>query len=253
MDETFSSDEITKLKKSGRIVKETFAELKKMIRVGQTPLQVETRAREIIESSRARPAFLNFPSQGKPYPTALCISINEQVVHHPPDRRPFQENDLVSVDMGVEKDGFYADACFSICLGDDPEKNRLIKAVERALEAAIAMAKPGNHLGDIGYAIKEEITRSGFSIVEGLSGHGIGRELHQEPSVLNYGNQGQGLKLKAGTALAIEPIGAIGNGKIKDLGDPNDPWTVVTEDSSVSAHVEDTILIRKDGPKVLTN
>lgn len=247
----YSQGEIERLRKSGLVLKEVKEKLKKLVKIGANQLTIEKQAQELINSLDSEPAFLNQPGP-VPYPAATCISVNDQVVHHIPEDKILKRDDLVSIDLGVKKEGMYTDTAFTIYLGKRLELKTLVKTTKRALKEAAEAARPGNQLGDIGAVIEKTIERASFSVVRELSGHGIGEQLHDEPAVPNYGQPGQGLALESGMVLAIEPIASLGSGKIKGSFGFGDNWTVVTEDKEPAAHFEETFLITNTGSEVLT-
>jgi methionyl aminopeptidase len=205
-------------------------------------------AEEFIRShNRARPSFKGLYG----FPGCICTSINEEIVHGIPSKqRVLKEGDLVSLDVGVQLDGFHTDAATTVAVGNvDAESNELLDVTRRALDAGLAEAKLGNHIGDIGAAIQQVVEEAGFSVVRDLVGHGIGAEFHEEPQVPNYGKPKRGARLQAGMTLAVEPMVNVGRSETRTLGDR---WTIVSADGSRSAHFEHTVAITEDGPMVLT-
>jgi len=201
----------------------------------------------MVEAGGARPAFLGYHG----YPATICASINEEVVHGIPSKdRILCEGDLVSVDVGLVYDGFVADTAISLPVGPvSPEIERLIEATRRSLDAGIAAARPGHRLGDVSSAIQSCAESAGFSVVREYTGHGIGREMHEEPKVPNYGPASKGLRLRAGMVLALEPMLNVGGWQTEVL---EDGWTVVTKDRKASCHFEHTIALTEDGAEILT-
>ncbi|MEN3203255.1 MAG: type I methionyl aminopeptidase [Atribacterota bacterium] len=239
-------DELEKIRKSGRILGNVLAKIRALLAPGVNTSFVEEIAREYIIQQGGRPAFLGY----RGFPASLCISINNEVVHGLPGNRIIQAGDLVSIDVGVEFEGFYTDAAFSIVVGDGkPVARRLVEVTRRALYAGINQALPGNRVGDISHAIQTTIEREGFSVVRDLVGHGVGRSLHEDPQIPNFGRKGQGAILEEGMVLAIEPMANEKGYRVKVL---EDGWTVVTEDGGLSAHFEHTILVRRGQPEILT-
>jgi len=242
---------------NGEILAVILENLAKSVKPGLSELEIEETARKLIDKAGGKPAFLNYPSGKNLYPSATCVSVNDQIVHSPPTRYRFKLGDLVSVDLGFVKNGLYTDACFSLLLKDDDEQfgqdSKLVYTTRRALKKAIAVAGPGRYTGDIGYIINQTAEKAGFKTIKSLTGHGIGRQLHQDPSIYNFGDRKTGFKLKPGMAIAIEPIITTGSGKTK-INKENfyDQFTIYTADGSNSAHFEDTILITETGNKVLT-
>ena len=226
-------------------------ELKKEVRSGTITASLDIRAREFLAASECEAAFLHYKPSGadKAFPAAICVSVNETIIHGIPSDHVLKEGDIVTLDMGLIYDGFYLDAAITVGVGKiDKRAADLLRATREALEAGIKAAKPGKALGDIGAAIQERIERDKFSVAQGLIGHGIGRELHEDPEVFNIGRRGEGEVLQPGMGLAIEPMAAAGKGKVKQLADD----TFVTADGSISAHFEHTVAIAKEGPRVLT-
>jgi methionyl aminopeptidase len=247
MIELKSPHEIELMKAAGKIVAETHKLVKEEAKPGVSTLKLDKLAEDFIRSRGAVPAFLNY----RGYPATLCISIDEEVVHGiPSKKRLIKEGQLISIDVGAKKDGYFGDAARSFFVGDpDEEAVRLLKVTEEALQHGIDAARAGNFLGDISFAIQKTAEDNGFSVVRDLVGHGIGKNLHEEPQVPNYGTPKTGVRLKEGMTLAIEPMVNAGTWMVKIL---EDEWTVITTDGSRSAHFENTIVITKKGPEILT-
>ncbi len=225
--------------------------LTKSVKAGIRTNELDEIAFKMIKEADCEPAFLNYKPHGarKVYQATACVSINEIVVHGVPSDYVIKDGDVVKIDLGLIHKGFYADAAVSVGIGAIGIKNRkLIETTKKALELGIEEARPGNTLGDIGFVIEQHVKANGFSIVELLTGHGIGRELHEDPYVYNFGKRGEGDELKEGMVIAIEPMVAAGNGKLKQLKDDS----FATADGSISAHFEHTVAITKNGPRVLT-
>ncbi len=239
--------DIEKMREAGRIVALTHKLVKEEAKPGISTLKLDKMAEEYIRSEGGTPTFLNYNG----YPASLCISIDSEVVHGiPSKKRIIEEGMLVSVDVGVTKDGFIGDAARSFFIGETPQiAQKLLDTTKAALDNGIAQAKAGNFLGDISFAIQKTAEDNGFSVVRDLVGHGVGRRLHEEPQVPNYGKPKTGVKLQAGMTLAIEPMVNVGTWMIKIL---DDDWTAVTSDGSLSAHFENTIHISEKGPEILT-
>ncbi|MFA6033709.1 MAG: type I methionyl aminopeptidase [Myxococcota bacterium] len=239
-------DEISRLDECNRIVHEVLDEVGRAVRAGATTLDLDEVAERTVKSRGAKPAFKGY----RGFPKSLCTSINHEVVHGIPDRaRKLRPGDIVGVDFGAVYKGFYGDAARTMRVGSvSSEAERLITTAERALMAAIAMAAPGNRLGDISGAVQEVTEAESFSVVRDFVGHGVGRELHEDPQVPNYGVKGTGVRLKAGMVLAIEPMINAGGWEVEveDNG-----WTAVTRDGSLSAHVEYSVAITESGPMIL--
>jgi methionyl aminopeptidase len=241
-----SPSEIDIMGANGGILKECFALAADLVRPGATRREIDREIEKLIVGRGARAAFKGF--QG--YPASTCISVNEEVVHGIPDDRPLVEGDIVGFDVGVVKDGFYVDAARTIPVGRvSPEVERLLEVTREALDAGIAQARIGNRLTDISHAIESLVKGAGFSVVRALVGHGIGRRMHEEPQVPNFGPPSHGPELVEGLVLAIEPMVNAGTGEVYTLADG---WTIVTADKELSAHFEDTVAITQEGPRILT-
>ena len=239
-------NEITLMKKAGRIVGETLLLLEKEIKPGVTTAELDRMAEEFITKHEAKPSFKGLYG----FPSSLCISINEQVIHGFPGAYVLREGDIVSIDCGAFLDGFHGDAARTFPVGNiSVEAQRLIDITKESFFQGIKFAKEGNKLTDISYGIQSYVEAAGFSVVRDFVGHGIGRKVHEDPNVPNFGKSGRGPKLLEGMVLAIEPMVNIGTHKVKTL---KDGWTVVTADSSLSAHYENTVAILSDGPEILT-
>lgn len=242
-----SPREIGAMRRAGAIVGRFFEEVKEEIRPGITTWNLEEFAEEFVAKHRVRAAFKGYLG----YPASLCTSVNEEVVHGIPSRsREVREGDIVSLDFGVVCDGFYGDAARTFAVGTIPASSRrLIETTERSLDHAIAASVPGNRLGDISASVQETVEADGFSVVRDFVGHGIGRTLHEDPQVPNFGNRGSGPKLLPGMVLAIEPMVNEGGHPVEVLADG---WTVVTRDRKRSAHVEHMVAITETGYIILS-
>lgn len=241
-----SPEEIKLMRESGRLTAELCALLKEKIKPGITTQTLDDVAMAFIKKSKATAAFLGYHG----YPKSICVSINEEVVHGIPGSRVLREGDIVGIDAGVIYNGFVGDMAFSAGVGKiNAEAQKLMTVTEQSLYQGIAQARPGNHLGDISHAVQEHAESNGFSIVEQYVGHGIGRQMHEDPQVPNYGPAGCGPVLKEGMTLAIEPMVNAGTFEVEVL---DDNWTVVTKDRKLSAHFEHTIAITANGPEILT-
>ena len=240
-------DEVELIRASARVVGQCLLMLSREVRPGVSSLELDRLAETFIRDSGGEPAFKGY----RGFPSSICASINEEVVHGIPSaKRLLREGDIVSLDIGVKKDGFFGDAARTFAVGQvSSTASRLLEVTERALDAGIAQARPGNRVSDISAAIEREVTRSRFKVVRALVGHGIGRDLHEEPQVPNYGRMGEGPKLKEGMVLAIEPMVNAGTAEVLTL---SDQWTVVTADRSLSAHFEHTVAIGPEGPVILS-
>lgn len=241
-----SREEVEKLRAANQIVAEVMARLGEMIAAGVTTGELDRVAEEHIRGKNAAPAFPTVPG----YNHTLCVSINEEVVHGIPGRRELKEGDIVSIDCGVLLDGFFGDHAWTFGVGrisDDAEK--LLKSSKEALDRGIEASIVGNRLYDISAAIESVASEGGFSVVREYVGHGIGRELHEEPQVPNFGTPGTGMKLRRGLCLALEPMLNFGGSEVEVL---EDGWTVVTKDRKLSAHFEHSIAIMDEGPEILS-
>lgn len=241
-----SHDEISKMRKAGKIVGETLLLLEKEVKPGVTTANLDRIAEEFITKHGAKPSFKGLYG----FPSSLCISVNEQVIHGIPGNYSLQEGDIVSIDCGACIEGFHGDAARTFPVGNVSEAaQRLIDITQQSFFEGIKYAKEGNRLSDISHGIQSYVEAAGFSVVRDFVGHGIGREVHEDPNVPNFGKCGKGPKLLEGMVLAIEPMVNAGSYKVKTL---RDRWTVVTADKSLSAHYENTVAILSDGPEILT-
>lgn len=242
-----TKEEIELIRESSLLVAKSLAEVAKVIRPGITTLALDKIAYEFIKDNQATPAFLNLYG----FPNSLCISVNSQVVHGIPGKHELKDGDIVSVDCGVVKNGFFGDSAYTFPVGDvKPEVLRLLQVTKESLYKAIEVAVEGKRLGDIGDAVQQHAESNGYSVVRELVGHGIGKELHESPEVPNYGKKGSGLKLQEGLVIAIEPM--INMGK-KNIVQENDGWTIRTVDNMPSAHFEHTIAVGKTKADVLSS
>jgi len=239
--------EIEAIRESCRIVSGTLKLIGRSLRPGMKTRELNRIAETFIVNQGGRPAFKGFHG----YPSSICVSIDDQVVHGIPGDRRIEDGQLVSVDVGVEKEGYYGDSAMTFCVGTvSPEKKRLATVTREALYKGIDKARDGKRLSDISWAVQEHVEHHGCSVVRALVGHGIGKQMHEEPQVPNFGRPGSGPLLKCGMALAIVPMVNIGGYDVRTL---DDSWTVVTADGSPSAHFEHTVAITPDGPVILTD
>ena len=246
MVEIKNSQEVDKLRAAAKVVAKTLALLKKEIRVGISTEQLDKIARKKIEDEGAKPGFLGY----RGYPATVCVSINEEVVHGIPSKRIIKNGDIVSFDVGAIVDGFYGDAAITVPVGKvKPEYLKLIDVTRSSLNKALAVIKEGVHLGDVSYAVQEFVEKEGMSVVKEFTGHGIGRRLHEDPSIPNFGTVGKGLILRSGMTLAIEPMVCLGKGDITVL---KDGWTAVSSDGSYAAHFEHDICVTDSGCEILS-
>lgn len=241
-----SMHEFLLMQKAGRIVATVLNELEAAIKPGVTTKELDEIAETTILKLGGVPAFKGYGG----FPASICTSVNEEVVHGIPGKRVLKEGDIISIDVGAFYEGYCGDAARTFPVGKiSPLAEQLLQVTKEALEKGVAMAKVGNRLTDISHAIQTHVEAAGFSVVRQYVGHGIGQKMHEEPQVPNYGLPGRGPRLKAGMALAIEPMVNTGEFPVRTL---SDNWTVVTQDGSLSAHFEDTIFITEDGNEVLT-
>ena len=242
-----TGEEIELLRESNRLVGMTLGEMAKHIRPGISTLELDRIAEEFIRDHGAEPGFLGYGG----FPNTLCISVNDVVVHGiPSEKCVLQEGDIVSIDCGTLKNGFYGDSAYTFEVGEvDEEIRKLLRVTKESLYKGIGKAVAGMRIGDIGHAVQSHCEAEGYSVVREMVGHGVGHDLHEEPQVPNYGRQGQGVKLKEGMVIAIEPMINLGRA---DVAWEDDEWTVVTMDGSLSAHYENTILITDGEPEILT-
>lgn len=239
------------LRQSGIILAAVLHRLEKEAQEGVSLLDLDDLARELLKKSGAKPAFLNYKPEGaeKSFPAAICASLNDQVVHGIPDSRVLEKGDILKIDFGVNYKGYFTDAAITVGIGKISGQNeKLIAVTEKSLEEAISVCRPGNHLGDIGYAVEKTADKSSFAVIKSLTGHGVGFELHEDPTIHNYGRRGEGLKIETGMVFAIEPMLSIGSGRIIERNDDS----YATEDGSISAHFEHTIAVTENGSEVLT-
>ncbi|MFM9907629.1 MAG: type I methionyl aminopeptidase [Nitrospirae bacterium] len=235
-------DEIAVMARASRVVAETLEVLKNAVHPGITTDELDRLAEQEIRARGARPAFKGYRS----YPKTLCASVNEQVVHGIPSKRVLKEGDIIGLDLGAIVEGFYGDSAVTVVVGQGSDRNvHLLRVTEEAMYLGIKQAVVGHRLSDISHAIQQHVESAGYSVVTEFVGHGIGRQLHEEPQVPNYGKPGQGPRLQAGMVLAIEPMVNVGKAAVKVL---EDRWTAVTVDGSLSAHFEHTIAIEPSGP-----
>ena len=249
-----SPEEIDKMRRACRIVASTIDRVLAQVRVGVTTAELDAVAETFIQEQGALPSFKGYGGgAGRvPFPAVICTSLNEEIVHGIPSKeRVVAEGDLLKLDFGAIWKGFHADSAVTVIVGEPPsaEAEKLVRVTEEALEAGIAQIRPGGRLTDIGAAVEQVAGGAGFEVVREYVGHGIGRALHEDPQVPNYGRPGRGPELKPGLVLAVEPMVNVGGWETRQLADG---WTVVTEDGSLSAHFEHTIAVLEDGHEVLT-
>jgi methionyl aminopeptidase len=251
-------EQIAQLRAAGRVVAETYEHLRPYVVPGVTTGELDRIAEEFIRSQGAFPVYKGYGAMParrgmpgrRPFPATICVAVNEVICHGFPGRQELREGDIVGVDIGASYRGWIGDSCVTFPVGTiDAQSQKLLDVTRRCLELGIAQARPGKHLGDIGYAIQTEAERNGFSVVREYSGHGVGRSLHEEPYVLHFGKPGTELELAPGMVFTIEPMINIGRAGTRLLPDG---WTVQTADGSRSAQFEHTLAITEDGPELLT-
>lgn len=241
-----SPAEIERMRAANALVAQVLAELAAMVAPGVSTLDLDAAAEKSVRAAGAEPAFKGY----RGYPATLCASVNDQVVHGIPSKRPLASGDIVSLDMGVKLNGFYGDSAVTVAVGQvSDEAKALLRVTEEALEQGILQVRIGARISDIGHAIQKHVEANGFTVVREFVGHGIGAALHEEPQIANYGEPGRGPRLAEGMTLAIEPMVNMGKPSVKVLADG---WTAVTRDGSLSAHFEHTVAVTKNGPLVMT-
>lgn len=246
----YSNEEIYLIRQSAQLVAKTVIEVEKQIKPGVTTLFLDKFAEDYIRSHGAIPAFKGYGGPRNPFPGTLCISINEEVVHGIPGSKIIRDGDIIKIDCGNVLNGFYSDHAKTFMVGEvSAEIKNLIRVTKESLYLAVKLAKDGVRLGDVGFAIQSNVENNGYSVVRDLVGHGIGRKLHEEPAVPNFGKQGTGGVLKAGMVIAIEPMVNMGTWRVKTL---RDGWTIITADKKPSAHFEHTVLIGNEKSEILT-
>lgn len=243
-----SPREIALMREAGHILADVIARLRESVRPGMSTLEIDEDVEAFIRSRGGRPAFKGY----RGFPATVCISINDEVVHGiPSPQRRVKEGDIVGLDLGCIVDGYYADCAFTLAIGDiPPEVQRLLDVTRESLERAIDECRPGRRLSDVSHAVQTHVEGRGFSVVRAFVGHGIGRALHEDPQVPNFGEPGHGPPLRSGMVLAIEPMVTMGSWEVRIL---DDGWTAVTKDGSLAAHFEHTIAVTDAGPEVLTS
>lgn len=246
-----SESEIDKMRESAQLVSRTLAEVAKHVEPGVTTAKLDRVAEDFIQNNNGRPAFKNYGPKGNPFPATLCISINEEVVHGiPSEKRQLEEGDIVSIDCGVEKDGYFGDHAYTFAVGEcDEQTLKLLRVTLESLYKGIEQSVHGNKIGDIGHAVQNHCEQEDFGVVRDLVGHGLGKSLHEDPSVPNFGRPGRGNRLRSGMTLAIEPMITMGSWKVSTNADG---WTVVTADKSVAAHYEHDVVVREGKAEILS-
>jgi methionyl aminopeptidase len=245
-----SAREIEVMRRANVIVAEILEQLKEKAGPGVTTLELDELAEALTYKKKAAPAFKGYKMAGRVYPRSLCVSVNEEIVHGIPSGRVLKDGDIVGIDFGVIYDGFYGDSAVTVGIGKISQDARhLMQVTERALYRGIEHLRDGKRLGDLSAAIQQTVEAAGFSVVRAFVGHGIGKHLHEDPPVPNYGEPERGLRLKAGMVLAIEPMVNAGSWEVKMK---EDGWTAVTGDGSLSAHFEHSVAITENGPYILS-
>ena len=242
-----SPEEIDKMRKAGQIVARTIERLKGAVAPGMSTAHLDALAEQEIRTAGAVPSFKGY----RGFPGTICTSLNEQVVHGIPGKRAIKEGDILKLDVGAVWEGYHADSAISMFVGEPPSNiaEKLVRVTEESLEAGISMLQPGARLSDVGHAVQQVVEGAGFACVREYAGHGVGRALHEDPQVPNYGEPGRGPLIRPGLVVAIEPMVNVGDWRTRLLADR---WTVVTADRSLSAHFEHTIAVTEAGPEVLT-
>ena len=241
-----SPQELAKMEVSNRIVAEILAGVKELVQPGIETRELDELAEELCRRHQVEPAFKGY----RGYPGCICVSVNEEIVHGIPGPRKIKAGDLVSLDFGVKYQGYYGDAAITVAVGEvDPRARELMETTEKALYAGISQAKVGNRLTDISHAVQEIVEVAKFGVIREFVGHGIGRSLHEDPQIPNFGLPGRGPLLQAGMTLAIEPMTSMGAWQVKIL---KDGWTAVTQDGSLAAHFEHTVAVTENGPWILS-
>jgi len=242
-----SPEEIDKMRKAGSIVARTIERLQVAVAPGMTTAHLDALVEHQIRAGGAVPSFKGY----RGFPGTICTSLNEQVVHGIPGKRTIKEGDILKLDVGAVWEGYHADSAISMFVGEPPSDiaEKLVRVTEESLEAGIRVLQPGTRLSDVGHAVQQVVEGAGFSCVREYAGHGVGRALHEDPQVPNYGEPGRGPLIRTGLVVAIEPMVNVGDWRTRLLADR---WTVVTADKSLSAHFEHTIAVTENGPEVLT-
>lgn len=248
-----TEDEIELMRKANQLVGNTLGEICKHIKPGVTTLQLDRIAESFIRDNGGVPTFKNYPNPfGGPFPASICTSVNDVVVHGIPNEKTvLRDGDIISVDCGALLDGFNGDSCYTFCVGEvSAEIKKLLQVTKKSLYLGIENATAGKHLGDIGYAVQTYCESNGYGVVRELTGHGIGREMHEDPSVPNYGSSGSGVMLKAGMCIAIEPMITMGSRNICMMPDR---WTIKTCDGKPAAHFEHTVAVYRGKAEILSS
>ena len=245
--------EIERLRVSGGMLAAVLRRLERELEPGQTTGYLDSVAAKELKSLGGKPAFLGYsPARGvAPFPAVICISVNDEVVHGIPGKRRIEEGDLVGLDFGVNYEGMFTDGAVTVVAGErtTPDKQRLLSATRSALDLGMAQVRPGGRIGDISHAIETRLRRDKLGVIEVLSGHGVGHQVHEDPLILNFGRAGTGMRLKAGMSIAIEPMATLGS---QEVYVDQDGWTIKTADGSWGAQFEHTVLVNEDGFEIIT-
>ncbi len=241
-----SADELEKMHRAGLVVHEVLLALRDAVRPGMTTMYLEELAEEKIAGKPGKPAFKGY----RGFPCALCTSVNSEIVHGIPSaKRKLKEGDIVSIDFGMEVDGYFGDSAVTVAVGSvSPEVQKLLDVTRESLDRAIEQMRPGNRLGDVGHAVQSWVEENGYSVVREFVGHGIGTKMHDEPNLPNYGEPGRGVRLQEGMVIAVEPMVNAGRPEVRMQGE----WVAETADGSPSAHFEHTVAVTANGPWILT-
>ena len=243
-----SPEEIERMRRAGHVTAMTISRLLEAVRPGITTADLDALAEETMRAEGCTPSFKGY----RGFPASICTSVNQEIVHGiPSQRRVLQDGDLLSLDVGAVWEGYHGDSAVSVFVGGPPSdvSEKLVRVTEESLEAGISQIRPGGRLSDIGHAVQQVVEGAGFSVVREYVGHGVGRALHEDPQIPNYGEPGRGIKMKPGLVIAVEPMVNVGDWRTRMLADG---WTVVTADGSLSAHFEHTIAVTEEGIEVLT-
>ena len=242
-----NQDHIAKMREAGALLYEVLQKLREAVKPGMTTAALDVYAEQLIRKNHATPSFLHYNG----YPATLCTSVDDQVVHGiPSENQVLREGSIISIDCGLVLDGWQADSAFTMGIGEiSAEAEALIEVTEECFWKAVEVVKPGNRLGDIGNAVQTHAEAHGYGVIRDMCGHGIGREMHEDPNVPNYGRAGHGIRLREGMTIAIEPMIALGDYHIRIL---KDGWTCVTRDGSFCSHYEHTIAVTDKGARILT-
>lgn len=247
-----TEDEIELLRRANLLVSQTLTEIARQLKPGVTTLALDTLAEQVIRDNGGKPVFKGFPNPyGPAFPASICASVNNIVVHGVPDARELRDGDILSVDCGACLEGFCGDSCYTFCVGEvKAEVRQLLKTTKEALYKGIETALPGRRIGDIGFAVQQHCEAQGYGVVREFVGHGVGREMHEDPAVPNYGKRGAGKQIKNGLCIAIEPMITMGSREVAML---SDKWSITTRDGKPAAHFEHSIAIHNGKADILSS